>query len=123
MSDIILPVIGATAGFMLGGPAGVLQGAQLLGAAASAFGPRTQRVHLPTREGPRLADLRAQTSTYGNMIPQVYGMMRLAGNILWATDIIEKRRESTTTQSARAGGKGGGGRRVVTSQMTITYII
>jgi hypothetical protein len=37
-----------------------------------------------TEEGPRLSDLRVQTSTYGQPIPVVYGAMRVAGNVIWA---------------------------------------
>ncbi len=122
MADIVLPVVGATAGFVLGGPSGAVLGANLGSMAASTFFPKTQRVQLPTQEGPRLADLRAQTSTYGNMIPKVYGTMRLAGNVIWSTDIKEVKTEKTTTQSSSGGGKGGGGGgKTTTSQTTISY--
>jgi hypothetical protein len=75
-------------------------------------------VNLPSQEGPRLADLRAQTSTYGNVIPKIYGTIRHAGNIIWATDIKEVRSDSTVHH--HSGGKGGG-RKVTTSQTTTTY--
>ena len=84
MADIVLPVVGGVTGFVLGGPSGAILGANLGGMAAGMFFPKSQRVQLPTQEGPRLADLRAQISTYGNMIPKVYGTMRLAGNVIWA---------------------------------------
>jgi hypothetical protein len=121
MADIVLPVVGGVAGFVLGGPSGAILGANIGGMAARSFFPRTQRIQLPTQEGARLADLRAQTSTYGNMIPKVYGAMRLAGNVIWSTDIKEVRRETTTTQTSGGGGKGGGGGKTTTSQTTITY--
>lgn len=119
MADIVLPVVGGVAGFMLGGPQGAVLGANLGSMAAGAFFSKTQRIKLPTQEGPRLADLRAQTSTYGNMIPKMYGTMRIAGNIIWATDIKEVKTEKTSTQSG-GGGKGGGGK-TSTSQTSITY--
>lgn len=121
MADIVLPVVGAVAGFVIGGPAGAVMGANLGAMAAGAFFPKSQRVQLPTQEGPRLADLRAQTSTYGNMIPKVYGTMRIAGNVIWSTDIKEVRTEKTTTQTSSGGGKGGGGGSVSSSQTTVTY--
>jgi hypothetical protein len=123
MADIVLPVVGGVTGFVLGGPSGAVLGANLGGMAAGMFFPKSQRVQLPAQEGPRLADLRAQVSTYGNMIPKVYGTMRLAGNVIWSTDIKEVRTETTSTQTSSGGGKGGGGGggSVTTSQTTITY--
>jgi len=123
MADIVLPVVGGVTGFVLGGPSGAILGANLGGMAAGMFFPKSQRVQLPTQEGPRLADLRAQVSTYGNMIPKVYGTMRLAGNVIWSTDIKEVRTETTSTQTSSGGGKGGGGGggKVTTSQTTVTY--
>jgi hypothetical protein len=51
--------------------------------------------------GPRLNDKGVQTSTYGAPIAIVWGTMRTAGNVIWATDIIEK------TVTEKVGGKGG----------------
>lgn len=119
MADIVLPVVGGAVGFVLGGPQGAVLGANLGGMAAGAFFAKTQRIQLPTQEGPRLADLRAQTATYGNMISKVYGTMRIAGNVIWATDIKEVKTEKTSTQTG-GGGKGGGGK-TTTSQTTVTY--
>jgi len=121
MADIVLPVVGGAVGFVLGGPSGAILGANLGGMAAGAFFPKTSRVQLPTQEGPRLADLRAQTSTYGNMISKVYGTMRLSGNVIWSTDIKEIKTEKTSTQTSSGGGKGGGGGKTTTSQTTVTY--
>jgi hypothetical protein len=56
-------------------------------------------------KGPRLSDLAVQTSTYGEMIPIVYGTLRLGGNIIWSRPIKET---SSTTSAGGAGGKGGG---------------
>ena len=41
------------------------------------------------REGPRLGDLSIQGSRYGRPIPRVYGTMRVAGTLIWATDLME----------------------------------
>jgi hypothetical protein len=37
----------------------------------------------PTMVGPRLSDLTIQTSTYGTVIPRVYGTVALYGNVFW----------------------------------------
>lgn len=52
--------------------------------------------------GPRLDTLKIQDSTYGKTIPVIYGNARVAGNIIWASDLIE------TLSSDQVGGKGGG---------------
>jgi hypothetical protein len=51
------------------------------------------------REGPRLTELRVQTSSYGTQIPRLFGAMRVAGSVIWATDLVEHR-------SSGGGGKG-----------------
>src|SRR5574344_1999244 len=53
----------------------------------------------------RLNDLTIQKSAYNEVIPNVYGTARLAGNIIWATDIMEVKKEYTTTYSTGKGGK------------------
>lgn len=118
MADIVLPVAGAAVGFYFGGPSGAILGANIGMMGSRVFFPKNNRIQLPSQEGPRLADLRAQTSSYGNVIPKVYGTMRIAGNVIWATDIKEVRTQQTNTASG--GGKGGGGR-TTTSQITVSY--
>uniref|UniRef100_UPI001F431F6F baseplate multidomain protein megatron n=1 Tax=Oryzibacter oryziterrae TaxID=2766474 RepID=UPI001F431F6F len=54
------------------------------------------------REIGRLASLEVQSSDEGSPIPRVYGRMRLAGEVIWATRF----EETATTESA--GGKGQG---------------
>src|SRR5271170_5398783 len=58
----------------------------------------------PKQEGPRLADLSVQSSTYGQAISIVYGTMRFAGNVIWSTSLQETRHVQH-----ESGGKGGGG--------------
>ncbi len=50
-------------------------------------------------EGPRLQELAVQTSSYGAQIPRIFGKMRVAGTVIWATDLKE-------TRESRGGGKG-----------------
>lgn len=90
MATMVLTV----AGGLIGGPFGAQLGG-LIGGAID-----RQLLFKPaTREGARLADLRVQTSSYGTAIPQLFGTIRVAGCVIWATDLIEHR----ATQS---GGKG-----------------
>lgn len=79
MATLILSTVGTMAAGPVGGLLGTLVGSaidqQLMGG-----GPR---------RGPRLGDLAVQTSSYGAMIPRVYGAMRVAGTVIWATDLKE----------------------------------
>lgn len=58
----------------------------------------------PPALGPALGDLQVQVSSYGTPIPRLYGTVRVAGNIIWNSDIREI---AHSTSSAAAGGKGG----------------
>jgi hypothetical protein len=82
----------STVGTIVGGPVGSAIGA-LIGQSID------QQVLAPARRGPRVGDLSVQTSSYGTQIPRIYGTMRVAGSVVWATDLIEH--EQT------GGGKGG----------------
>lgn len=122
MASIILSSVGASVGSSLGGPIGGFIGGRLGGFAGGVidggvFGGSRK---LRDVSGPRLSELGVQASTYGKMIPIVYGSVRIAGNIIWSRPIKETVTTTTTTSSGGGGGgKGGGGGRV--SQMTNTY--
>ena len=89
MATIVLQA----AGGLVGGPIGALIGT-VVGQAvdASLFAPKP-------RQGPRLGDLAVQTSSYGTPIPKLFGTLRVAGTVIWSTDLIERR-------STSGGGKG-----------------
>lgn len=89
MATLVLTVVGGIVGGPVGAAIGAAVGQQV---DAQIFKPKG-------REGPRLADLKIQASTYGQQIPQLFGTMRVAGSVIWATDLIERR-------SKRGGGKG-----------------
>jgi hypothetical protein len=89
MATLVLTVVGGIVGGPVGAAIGAAVGQQV---DAQIFKPKG-------REGPRLADLKVQASTYGQQIPQLFGTMRVAGSVIWATDLIERR-------SKRGGGKG-----------------
>lgn len=67
------------------------------------------------QEGPRLTDSTVMTSTYGNGIPLIIGRCRVAGNMIWATDIEERK------QTRKAGGKGSMFGGSSAKQTTYTY--
>lgn len=64
--------------------------------------------------GPRLGDTSVSASTYGLPIPLAYGTVRLGGNMIWSTGIVERENRETV------GGKGGLGGPQQT-QITYTY--
>ena len=66
--------------------------------------------------GPRLQDLSVQTSTYGNGIPLLYGTVRVAGNVIWSTGLVE---HINTVIQEIEGGKGGS--QPTTTITTYTY--
>src|SRR3546814_2337217 len=89
MATLVLTVVGG----IVGGPVGAALGAAIgRQADAAIFAPKG-------REGPRLADLKVQASTYGQQVPRLFGTMRVMGSVIWATDLIERRNK-------RGGGKG-----------------
>jgi hypothetical protein len=77
----------STIGTALGGPVGSAIGA-LIGQSID------QALLAPVRRGPRVGDLSVQTSSYGTQIPRIYGTMRVAGTVVWATDLIESEQTS-----------------------------
>ena len=121
MASIVLAAAGASIGAGFGGTILGLSGAVIGQAAGSIIGTiidsRIIASFAPNQisEGARLESLRVTSSTEGSVIPNVYGRMKIGGNIFWATDFLEK--STTTTQGGS--GKGGGGGEVKTT--TYTY--
>lgn len=89
MATLVLTAAGTAIGGPLGGALGALIGRQIDG---RLFAPKA-------RQGPRLGDLAVQLSSYGSQIPKLFGTMRVAGTVIWATDLKEER-------SKAGGGKG-----------------
>lgn len=90
MATLVFTAIGTLLGGPVGGAIGALAGRQV--DALILGGGRG-------REGPRLAELAVTTSSYGIPIPRHFGRMRAAGQIIWATDLVEHR-------DTQGGGKG-----------------
>jgi len=84
MATLVLTAVGSAVGGPIGGAVGALIGQSVDHAL---FGPKR-------REGPRLVELAVQTSSYGAQIPKLFGTMRVAGTVIWATDLIESRASS-----------------------------
>lgn len=105
VGQAVLSIGGAIIGGLIGGPAGAFRGFYLGYVAGSVAFP----TELPPIRGPRLEDLKAQTSQIGNPIALVAGTFAVAGNVIWASDLIETKHKDT------AGGKGG------PSQKTVSY--
>lgn len=89
MATLILTAVGSAIAGPIGGAIGAIVGQQI--DQNVLFKPKG-------RQGPRLGDLSIQTSSYGQPVPRIYGAMRVAGTVVWATDLKEERR--------RSGGKG-----------------
>jgi Putative phage tail protein len=79
MATLVFGTLGATLGGPMGGALGMLVGRQ---ANAALFGS-------PGRQGPRLRELDVTLSSYGQTIPRIYGRMRTAGAVIWATELEE----------------------------------
>ncbi|HVQ09377.1 MAG TPA: phage tail protein [Allosphingosinicella sp.] len=88
MATLILTAVGTIVGGPIGGAIGAALGQQV-----------DQRLFAPKgRQGPRLGELAVQTSSYGTPIPRIFGTMRVAGTVIWSTDLAEHR--------STGGGKG-----------------
>jgi hypothetical protein len=113
MASIILTAVGTTIGSTVGAPGVGAQLGRIAGTAIDARRSGNARRHY---EGARLEDLAVQTSTYGRMIPQVFGSVRIAGNVIWSRPI----KEVATTTTIRSGGGKGGRSSGSSSQRTTT---
>lgn len=100
--------VGAIAGSIIPG-VGTMLGAQIGWALGGVAGSLLFPPEGPTTEGPRLSDLSVQTSGYGVPVPVAAGIVKLAGNVIWATEVEERKK-------VRRQGKGGGG-----GAKTVTY--
>lgn len=123
MASLVLGVAGsALGGSLLGGGllGGLLTGAQIGGALGSLAGLEIDAALTPgrtiTRSGSRLSDINIQASTEGTAIPRLFGRMRLAGQLIWASQF----RETANTTRSMQGGKGAG---VTTAQTDYAYSI
>lgn len=66
-----------------------------------------------------MQDLRVQSSSYGAVIPLLYGKGRMASNVIWMRGFDEEVR--TETQTVGGGGKGGGGGGTTVTNVSYHY--
>ncbi len=100
MATLLFTALGTLVGGPIGGVIGAIAGRQV---DSLVFRPGS-------RQGPRLTELGVTTSSYGIAVPRQFGRMRVAGQIIWATDLVEHREKqgggkgkpSTTTYSYTA---------------------
>lgn len=101
-ATVVFGVVGAAIGAMVD-PANPVQGAQWGWAIGTVVGGLLFPPHMPATTLGKLDDLRVTSSTYGTFIPQTWGQFRGAGQVIWATDLVEHQ------SNVGGGGKGGGG--------------
>jgi hypothetical protein len=93
MATLVLTTVGSIVGGPIGGAIGAVIGQTI-----------DQRILSPKgRRGPRLGDLSVQTSSYGSAIPKLFGKMRVAGTVIWATDLAEARQSGSGGKGQPAG--------------------
>lgn len=95
MSTINLSKIGSYIGGSVGGPIGAMLGKEI---GSSLEKARSKKDSYPRIEA-RLAEITTQTAIYGRAIPLIYGTVKLAGNIIWASKIKEHREDHYQRQS------------------------
>ncbi|MBB6226625.1 hypothetical protein FHS79_000783 [Polymorphobacter multimanifer] len=86
MATLVLGTVGRAIGGPIGGIVGSLAGSVI---DRGLFGGARGRAEVPL----------VQSAAYGEPVPRVFGRMRVAGNLIWSSEIAEQ---------ASAGGKGGG---------------
>lgn len=91
MATLALSLAGQVVGGAIGGPLGATIG-RALGAVA---GNAIDSALLGDKPAAGHADIRLQGSSEGGPIPRLYGWGRLAGNIIWATELEEMTQESS----------------------------
>ncbi|CAL7962966.1 conserved hypothetical protein [Alphaproteobacteria bacterium] len=104
MATLVLGAIGAAiGGNIAGGIIGAAVG-RLTGSIAGSFIDQHlfgSGVEERFTEGPRLQDLVVQSASYGHVIPLVYGTFRIAGNIIWASEIKEHAATEHSTRGSK----------------------
>jgi Putative phage tail protein len=83
MATIIFSSLGRALGGNVGQVVGAIIGQRI---DQKLFGPKG-------RQGPRLGELAVQSSTYGAPIPKLYGANRVAGSVIWSTDLRENKKK------------------------------
>lgn len=100
---VAIPLIFAAGGAWAGTAVGI--GAAAGWAIGSAIGSIVEQQYFgPQVPSNSLTDLSVQTSSWGSGLPEIFGVQRVAGNIIWSTD-----KKLVGGNQGKFGGKGGGG--------------
>jgi hypothetical protein len=125
MASLVLGAIGSEVGSSLLGSGvsflGVsLTGAQIGGAVGTLIGSEIDSALMSGGHtfGPRLSDTQIQASTEGAPIPRLYGRVRIAGQLIWASQYKE-----TAANTSGGGGKGLGGSSVTETGYTYSISV
>ena len=128
MAVLAIGLIGAGIGGAIGASVPAIGAGLGIGLGWSAFSMIGQIVFPPSfpdmhtvNEGARLDTLLVQASAYGRVLPKIYGCARVAGNIIWASELRETRH--VERQTYEAGGKGGGGSTQTVENVYYTYAL
>ena len=126
MASLVLGAVGQAVGPSLFG-AGIsifgatITGAEIGGAIGALAGSLIDSALMPgqhiVRQGPRLSDINVQSSTEGAPIPRVFGRIRVAGQLIWASKFKE------TAATTNTGGGKGFGSSVKVTETDYTYSI
>src|SRR6185437_14782136 len=126
MASLVLGGVGQAVGPSLFG-AGIsafgisITGAEIGGAIGALAGSLIDSALMPgqhiVRQGPRLSDINVQSSTEGAPIPRVFGRIRVAGQLIWASKFKE------TAATTNTGGGKGFGSSVKVTETDYTYSI
>jgi hypothetical protein len=127
MASLVLSIAGSAigssvlgSGFSIFGAA--ITGAEIGGAIGTIIGAEIDNLIAPgthyTRKSPRLSDVNIQASTEGAPIPRLYGRVRVAGQLLWATKFKE-----TVLKKDQSSGGGKGGPKVTATEIDYKYSI
>lgn len=113
-------IVGLVVGYLLApetfGTSAIIATAAVVAAAGGVVGAVIDNATTsrPSGPQPQIQDLAIQTTTYGTMIPKVYGRFAVAGNIIQTTDKVP---HFHTTGGGGSGGYGGAS----ASSTSITY--
>jgi hypothetical protein len=111
MAREVFTLAGQVIGYSIGGPFGAFVGSFIGAQVGAAVDP------LDPQYGPRLEDRRVQSSAYGQQVPLLYGVTRVAGNVIWAEDLEE------VQNSEDVGGKGGPSQEVISYSYYCSFAV
>ncbi|QCO54613.1 host specificity protein [Pseudorhodobacter turbinis] len=121
MATILLSAVGAAAGAGFGGTVLGLSGAVIGRAVGATLGrvidQRLMGAGSEAVETGRIERFRLTGASEGASVPQVYGRMRVAGHVIWATQFSE------TSSTNRSGGKGAPQQSVTSYSYTVSFAV